>query len=214
MLINPNQSFPLTFSTIDATSSWDVAAKVYDVTTGTPVLVSTVTLSPTIVSGVYVGAFTPAADKAYFVITGVFTDGTFATPDTDYSPDSANFETYTTDTSILNFNYSAYDQNATLTISATVFNATDNIHSSVSLSHVAMGAYYGRFVGAVGKSYYIAKLATDLSYSPGSDEFQGYDLAGGSGSGAGTITLPGIVTGDLTGSGDLTGNKLSGTLEA
>lgn len=73
--------FEVTFDADDL----DVAAEIYDVSTGTPVL-ETTTAMTVVASGrfTYFGSFTADPDKKYVVVKSVFTDNTFATLDTNY----------------------------------------------------------------------------------------------------------------------------------
>lgn len=65
-----------------------MAMKVYDVTAGYPgTLVATVPMTD-VVHGTYGANFTPLASKEYVVDKMAYTDGTFVTPDTVYSPGS------------------------------------------------------------------------------------------------------------------------------
>lgn len=64
-----------------------VQAWVYDTTTGTPVGPTKIAMTE-ITPGTYVAYFTPVDGKTYVVVDRVFTDGTYATLDPDYPPNS------------------------------------------------------------------------------------------------------------------------------
>lgn len=82
-------SVPFDYTAFDLNASLSIAMKVYDVT-GVPTLVTT---SPMlhVVNGSYQGQFTPVSGKIYLINKMVYTDGTFATPDINYSPGSETF---------------------------------------------------------------------------------------------------------------------------
>lgn len=67
-----------------------VAMNVFDVTTGTPVLVVQVPML-NFSGNSYFAQFTPTAAKSYAVNKSVYTDGTYVTVDTDYSQGSDSF---------------------------------------------------------------------------------------------------------------------------
>ena len=79
-------AFEVTFDS----PSLDVASSVYDVTSGTPTLVT----GPDAMTAVdaalntYFGQFTPTNNKQYVIVKAVYTDGTFATLDTTYAQGS------------------------------------------------------------------------------------------------------------------------------
>lgn len=88
----PNVELP--FEVTYSSPSLPVAMSVYDMTSGTPVLISgptaMVNLSGT---NTYVGLFTLAIEKTYLILKAVYTDLSFSVLDTDYSQGS---ETITT----------------------------------------------------------------------------------------------------------------------
>ncbi len=75
------------YSAYDQASGLSVAAKIYDITSGAPVLVSTVTMVH-VVNGSYKGQYSLTVGKIYLLNRMVYTDGTFATPSTNYAPAS------------------------------------------------------------------------------------------------------------------------------
>lgn len=66
-------------------------ADLYDNTTGTPVLLTTIPMTE-FLTGTYQASFIPVAGKDYAVVKRVFTDGTYATVDTNYSGTSESFQ--------------------------------------------------------------------------------------------------------------------------
>jgi hypothetical protein len=84
---------PIEFTAYDESVGLFVAMKVYDVT-GAPSLVATTPMVH-LVNGTYFAAFTPAANHIYVVNKTVYTDGTFSTPLSTYSPGSESFQAST-----------------------------------------------------------------------------------------------------------------------
>lgn len=177
MLVQGNNPVSFNYSTFDQTTGLHVAALIYDVTSGVPSLVGSAVAMTDHGDGTYFGSFTPLPNHAYLVITSVYLDPGFTTTDPNRSPGGLNYEAYTNDTATLNFNYGAYDLYAGLTINTTIYNLTNSTQSSGTMAHVANGIYFGQYVGAIGKSYLVTKVATDPDRSPGSDSFQAYSLA-------------------------------------
>lgn len=71
-----------------------VRAAIYDMSSGTPVFISNAVMSE-VTTGTYVGTFTPANNTTYLIVKRVFTDGTYATVDTNYSPSSESAQSKT-----------------------------------------------------------------------------------------------------------------------
>jgi hypothetical protein len=65
--------------------------KVYDNTTGARTLVATLPMTE-VETGVYEATFTPNANTSYCTTARVYTDGTYATRDTNYAPAGEDFE--------------------------------------------------------------------------------------------------------------------------
>lgn len=83
MLVLAGKAFNFDYTTYDGATGLDVAAQVWDNSSGIPgSLVSTVPMTHTSL-GAYIGQFTPGDDKKYSVISTVYTDGTYATRDPD-----------------------------------------------------------------------------------------------------------------------------------
>ena len=154
-----------------------VAGTVYDVTSGVPSYIEGPLAMVDLGNGVYQGSFTPTLNHSYLVIMATYDDAGFTTPNPNRPPSAANYEAVTVDTSVLNFNYGTYDQNASLTLKATIFDLTDDtIFGPITMAHVALGVYSGQFQGVVGKNYCVVKAPTDLTRAPGADSFQCFDL--------------------------------------
>lgn len=176
MIVNGGQQVNFTYPTYSETSGLSVGGLLYDVTSGTPSQVGSVIQMSMLESGVYEGVFTPTAGRSYLIITVVYTDNTFTTIDTTWAPGADNYDAYITDTTLLNFNYGAFDQNDSLTISATINDISDSTSSSITMGYVTAGVYFGQYTGVIGKNYSVAKVPASSSYAPGSDSFQCFTL--------------------------------------
>jgi len=176
MLISGDYPFNFNYATFDQQAGLYVAALIYDVTTGTPVLTGAPIAMVDQGNGVYTGTLTPQWSKAYLVIIAVYLDAGFTMPDTSRSPAAQNYESYAVNNRVLNFNYAAFDQSAGLTLTATVYNLTDLTQTTVNMGYVTLGVYYGQSVGVVGKSYLITKVCSDPDRSPGSDSIQTFQF--------------------------------------
>ena len=180
MLVNGGQSANFNYGAYDGVTGLDIGALIYDVTSGSPSFLSGPTPMTDAGAGVYVGSFTPLSGSSYLIIMAAYTDNTFLTVDQSRSPAAINYDAFITDTATLNFNYGAYDQNASLTLVATVFNLTDSSQSSFNMTHVALGVYFGQYTGAITKSYLVVKIPTDPTRPPGVESFQSFAINGGS----------------------------------
>lgn len=179
MIVNPGQNVSFIYPTFDEATGLHVAGNLYDVSTGTPVFVSQIAMTDILSDGVYVGQFMPSTNVSYLVVMLVYTDVGLTIVDTSRAPGAENYDAFVTDSTLLNFNYGAYDQASNLTVSATVRNLTDSLSNSVSMAHVLGGIYFGRFQGSVNKTYAVVKVSTDTARPPGSDSFQSYTFTGG-----------------------------------
>lgn len=184
MIVNPAQIVSFIYPTFDEATGLYVAASIYDVSSGTPVFITKTGMADTLGDGIYVGQFTPAAGVSYLVVMLVYTDAGFTTVDSNRSPGAENYDAFSVNTALLNFNYGAYDQASNLTITANVLNLTDVSQATASMVHVLGGIYFGHYQGVVGKSYAVLKVPTDLTRPPGSDNFQAYTLGQG-----GSVTI-------------------------
>lgn len=178
MIVNPGQPVSFVYPTYDEATGLYVAANIYDVTTGTPVFLTQTAMSDIGSNGIYAGEFTPVSDTSYLVIMGVYLDAGFTTIDTTRSPGAENYDAFTVDAMLLNFNYGAYDQDASLTVHATIYNLTDSINAVVTMTHVLIGVYFGQYQGSLAKTYLVTKVPTDTSRPPGADNFQAYIFSG------------------------------------
>lgn len=76
--------FEVTFNS----ASLPVAISVYDVSSGTPILVQGPTAMENVVGFTYFGSFTPPFPKQYIIFKAVYTDSTFTTLNLLYSQGS------------------------------------------------------------------------------------------------------------------------------
>lgn len=176
---------PFTFSypTYDENAGLFVQAGIYDVTTGTPVLVTLVRMT-NFTFGVYSGNYTGVLGKTYLVIALVYTDGTYAVVDTTRAPASECYQTVSASSTFFAFNYATYDQDVSTFIQAKIYDTTTGtavFSSNFNMVHVSNGVYFGYFNGTLDHSYAVAKVPyTDGTYTtpdsnraPGADDFQG-----------------------------------------
>lgn len=178
MIVQGGLPVGIRYIAYDQASSLFIAAKIYDVTTGTPSLVQTMPM-PYVSGGLYAASFTPLAGHNYLVISLAFTSGAYVTPDGTRAPSAINVDAPVTDTSIINFNYAFYDQDNADTVQATIYDVNDDTSSSQAMLYVAYGVFYGRYVGTVGKTYNVSTVPSDTTnYSPGGDSFQCFFLGG------------------------------------
>lgn len=79
----------LRYTAYDLNNSLNVAAKIFDMTTGTPELLATLAMPSVGVNGGYLLSYQPASGHLYYVNMMVYTDGTFETPNSNYTPGDA-----------------------------------------------------------------------------------------------------------------------------
>jgi hypothetical protein len=88
--VDPGVALP--FEVTYDTTNLFVAMLVYDVTSGSPVLADTIPMDH-VINGVYVGIFTPAANKTYLIVKASFTDVTYSAFDSNRYPASESIST-------------------------------------------------------------------------------------------------------------------------
>lgn len=183
-------SIRFSFNYVDAfqESNLFVAALIYDVTSGTPVFNSKVAMTHA-AFGVYTGSFFGAPNASYLVISAVYTDGTYTTPDTNYAPESDEFQCFPMTVTYFIFDYTDYGQSPSLNVAAKIYDVSTGspvFNSQVTMNHVALGCYFGFFNGVAGKTYETAKMVfTDGTFmtpapdrAAGSDAFQAAVVGG------------------------------------
>lgn len=178
--------FSFNYTAYDQADDLFVAFQVYDVTTGTAVFASTVPGNYA-GFGAYTADFVGVAGKTYLVIGAVYTSGSFTVVDTNRSPGAECFQMVGESVVSLAFNYVAYDQATNLHVRATVFEITSMTQApidTVPMAHVALGVYFGAYLGTVDQNLLIASIVytdsgfttVDLNRAPGSDNFACIDL--------------------------------------
>lgn len=174
------QPFSFDYSAYDQASGLFVAAKIYNVTTGTPVFDSQVVMSE-LLDGVYEGQFTGLYGQSYLVISAVYLDGTYTTLDTSRAPAAECYQDIELDSKFLLFNYGSYDQDETLYIAGNVFE-DGSFLSQEAMDHVFAGVYFAAFTGSLDKTYSVVKTVyTDAGFTtpdpnraPSGETFQSY----------------------------------------
>lgn len=182
----------LSYTAFDFSNALSVAAKIYDMSSGSPVLVQTSGLA-NLANGSYWFSFTPNSAKNYLANIAVYTDGTFTSLDSGYSPSDLPFGT---GASVLS--YTSYIAQSGLFIRAAIYDTTTGsavFVQNLVLSLMVNGTYYGLFTVTAAHQY-IASVAvyTDGTYTSINPLYTPTDLefplaTGGSG---GTSIDPGI----------------------
>jgi hypothetical protein len=88
-IASAGSAYGFNYVAADQQTGLNVAASVYDTTTGTPVFLSQIPLTevnPTKSPGSYSGLFTPTAGKVYDIISMVYTDPGYTTLDPNRAP--------------------------------------------------------------------------------------------------------------------------------
>lgn len=207
MLIVGGQPTNFNYCAFDGQTGLHVGGNVFDITTGTPTVVGSLIPMTDEGNGVYVGSFTPALGKFYTVVAAVYTDNTYSTVNTGRPPGASQFDSFTVDNTTFTFNYGTWDFNDVESITATVFNLTDSTQSSFAMTHVAFGVYFGKYVGTVGKEYFVSKIPADSTYAPAGDSFQCFQVFSGP-----PIVLPAATLVGQSLIATLSGQSLGGIL--
>jgi hypothetical protein len=91
---------PFEYSAYDLSTNLNVGMEIWDVTTGTPVIVGSVVPMTYVDKGTYFANYTFTANKIYVINKMVYTDNTFTTPLTTYSPGSESLQASTLESDI------------------------------------------------------------------------------------------------------------------
>lgn len=91
---------PFEYSAYDLSPSLNVGMEIWDVTTGSPIIVGSVVPMVYVDKGTYFANYTFLANKIYVVNKMVYTDNTFTTPLTTYSPGSESLQASTLESDI------------------------------------------------------------------------------------------------------------------
>ena len=190
-------TFNFNYATFDQNTGLYVRASIYDLTTGTAVLATTVVMTNSL-DGVYKGTYSGTLGHTYLVVALVFTDNTYSTLDTSRAPGSSIYQNINSSNTTIYFAYATFDQNSGLYIAGNVYDVTsgNTFKSQVQMTNVIAGVYWGSYTGTLNKTYLVSQLVyTDNTYStvdttraPASDSFQVWNLSLVSGS----STDPGV----------------------
>lgn len=206
--IIPTKVFPFCYQSNDASDDLFVQARIYEVSTGTPIFLGSVVMELA-GDGLYGGTYLALAHKAYLVIISVYTDDTYETIDDGRSPVAECYRCLDATTSLMLLNYGAYDQDITLDVAAKIYDVTDGspvLVDTVAMPEVFAGVYFCAFTGEAEKSYVVNKsVYTD-------DTFEVLNSERPSGSDQIQLITPGVVY-NFTDRLILTGQSLSGVLE-
>jgi hypothetical protein len=196
-LIESVSPFCFNYTDFGQDNSLFVRASIYDVTTGTAVFVSNVVMTATD-PGMYSGAFTATSGKTYLIISMIYTDGTYATPDPNRSASARCFQVMGNEVLFWAFNYVTFNQLETLPIAFNLYDVstgTPVFVEQVAMAHVALGVYLGTYTMTLLKTYQALMVvytdntytAFDTLYAPGCESFQAtfgtrqviFELSGG-----------------------------------
>lgn len=176
--VQPGIRFGFNYPTYDQNNSLFVKANIYDVTTGTPVLLRTVNML-NISNGCYSGTTIALSGKTVLIIALVYTDGTYTTIDTTRSPWADVFKSSDALDTFLGFNYGVFDQSSQ-DIAGNIYNVTSGTPVfvvQIPMILVLGGVYFGSFTGVEVNNYEVIKLIyTDITYTvPDEDYAPGVD---------------------------------------
>lgn len=171
------QLFTFNYGTIDQATGLFVAAKIYDVTTGIAVFVTTVGMTYDLVLGCYSGNWTGVFGRTYLIKKAVYTTSGYSIIVTTRAIDTEEFGNSDT---FYAFDYTEIGQTTGLTVNGTVYDVTGPSPvaiKTIPMVHIANGVYFGVFTGLVGKCYQIvsgvyANGSPNLFYAPVAEEFQ------------------------------------------
>lgn len=159
-----NFSFEFPSPTLDG--SLIVGAEIWDISTSTPALLDQIQMDH-VAGGIYHGSFLAAANKTYMVICLVFADAgggvaDFDSPDTAYPPKTIEKQAAGLTSPLIVWDYTDFDHSAALHVRAALYETTLGTTSFVSfitMTHVAHGAYLGRYSPpGFDRTYLVSKL--------------------------------------------------------
>ncbi len=179
-----NDGFPFSFDYTNPlqNAGLKVAAKIYDVSSGSAVFVTTVAMTVN-EFGSYSGNYTGQKDKTYLVACLVFTALDYATPDTQYAPLTYFYHIIGSSFTWIYWDYTAFDQADSLDIRSKIFNCSTGspvLETQIVPTYVDYGVYFGRFAGALGGTYQVLSPVyqdgtytdVDLTRAPVGESFQ------------------------------------------
>lgn len=207
--VNAAEKFSFVYQSNPSSDLLFVAARIYDVTTGTPVLLGSVVMDLG-ENGLYSGGYLAESLKSYLAILLVYTDDSYSVVDTDRAPIAETYKTVDSPSGELLLSYGAFDQAPSMDVAANIYNVTTGtpvFEDQVPMPEVYAGIYFVLYEGFVLNGYAInLAVYTDDSYTTvDTDRPFGSDSIN-------TIEPSLIVTNDLP--FILTGQNLTAVLEA
>jgi hypothetical protein len=186
-IVEADTPFTFYYAAFSEETGLEVAALVYDVTTGSAVLLGTVAMAHQ-AFGVYSGNYTGEAGSTYLVICAIYTSSAYTTPTSDAAA-AFEFQCAAGEVTFLAFDYTDYAQSASLHLATKVFDTstgTPSLVGTVTMTYVALGCYLGTFTGTVGSTYLMAKAVftdsghtiLDPLHAPAGDTFVCITLGG------------------------------------
>lgn len=180
--IEPGQPFSFCYQAFDQVTDLFVQARVYDVSTGTPVLLDTVIMQSAGI-GLYTGSYPAQSLTSYLVIALVYTSDLYTVIDTNRAPWAECYKSTDAPTSFMLFNYGAFDQYTGMDVAANIFDITTGdpvFVTQTPMSEVYAGVYFGSSNGNVPHCYAVnTSVYTDGTYTvvdtdrpSGSDVFE------------------------------------------
>jgi hypothetical protein len=180
-IIQPGVPFTFSYGAYDQAQGLYIAASIYDMTSGSPLLVGLIPMTD-ISYGVYVGNYKGSSEKVYLVIMASYTSNTFGTIDNTRPPAAECYQGVNRSLTSFSFNYATYDLNTGLYVAANIYNNVMGYVTKVDMQHVSLGVYYGAYnnVSSDFSYYTIAQVYTsntyltvDSSRTPSNDTYQG-----------------------------------------
>ena len=146
--VNSNQTV-LTFTAFDASSGLYPQATVYDMSTGSPVLVGTFNLSYLVNGTYYTTAFQADPTKEYAVNISVYTSNTYGTLNSSYTPEDAIIELGDLDPGITNVKSGVTYQVGGLSLTGTysAFSVSGSGDSAVDAAVDGLATYLAQISG-------------------------------------------------------------------
>lgn len=167
-IFESGQFFTTNYVAYDQNPSLNIGFSIYDVTTGTPIFIQTIA-GTYMAFGSYSAQYIGAASKTYLAIGAAYTDDTFMILEQYRPPTCETYQAKNAGINFLAFAYGAYDENDSLFVRANVYDVTTGtpaLIGQVTLAHVAIGTYFGTYVGTLTKNYEIdIAVYTDANYA-------------------------------------------------
>lgn len=161
-LYNAGQRFGLNYAAYDLAEDLDIRFKVYDISSGTAVLLETLT-ADFVALGTYETSYVPVSGKIYLFIGLAYTG---STPTPYRAPVVYTYREV--GSLMLATAYATYDQNDALYIQTSIYDASTSTPAFIqntAMALVGFGVYLAMYIGADGKSYQLlSAVYTDNTY--------------------------------------------------